>query len=66
MINREQTVEERKKSKEKKRKPSISKQNNHTKNGTTQALDLISGGVKTNALPERASAVINHQISTLE
>ncbi|KAF5344591.1 hypothetical protein D9758_013906 [Tetrapyrgos nigripes] len=34
--------------------------------GTTQALDLINGGVKTNALPERASAVINHRISTLE
>ncbi|KDQ15508.1 hypothetical protein BOTBODRAFT_54770 [Botryobasidium botryosum FD-172 SS1] len=31
--------------------------------GTTQAVDLIEGGVKTNALPERASAVINHRIA---
>nr|CDI56321.1 probable CPS1-Gly-X carboxypeptidase YSCS precursor [Melanopsichium pennsylvanicum 4] len=29
---------------------------------TTQAVDLISGGVKINALPEQASAVINHRI----
>lgn len=31
--------------------------------GTTQAVDLIEGGVKVNALPERASAVINHRIA---
>lgn len=31
--------------------------------GNTQAVDLISGGVKVNALPERASAVINHRIA---
>lgn len=32
--------------------------------GTTQAIDIIRGGVKTNALPERAYAVMNHRIST--
>lgn len=32
--------------------------------GTTQAIDLISGGVKTNALPELAWAVVNHRIAT--
>jgi len=32
--------------------------------GTTQALDLIGGGVKINALPEQAWAVINHRIAT--
>jgi Gly-Xaa carboxypeptidase len=32
--------------------------------GTTQAIDLIEGGVKVNALPEQASAVVNHRIST--
>ncbi|RDB23324.1 Carboxypeptidase S [Hypsizygus marmoreus] len=31
--------------------------------GTTQAIDLIQGGVKANALPERAWAVVNHRIS---
>ncbi|KIJ55318.1 hypothetical protein M422DRAFT_23923 [Sphaerobolus stellatus SS14] len=31
--------------------------------GTTQAIDLISGGVKTNALPEQSSAVVNHRIA---
>lgn len=31
--------------------------------GTTQAIDLVQGGVKVNALPERAYAVINHRIS---
>ncbi|KAG1794751.1 hypothetical protein EV424DRAFT_1449349 [Suillus variegatus] len=31
--------------------------------GTTQAVDLVEGGVKVNALPERASAVINHRIA---
>lgn len=30
---------------------------------TTQAVDLISGGVKINALPEQASIVINHRIN---
>ncbi len=32
--------------------------------GTTQAIDLISGGVKANALPEQAWAVVNHRIAT--
>lgn len=32
--------------------------------GTTQAIDIVKGGVKTNALPERAYAVMNHRIST--
>lgn len=32
--------------------------------GTTQAIDLIQGGVKTNALPESAWAVVNHRIAT--
>lgn len=31
--------------------------------GTTMAVDLISGGVKVNALPERAEATINHRIA---
>ncbi|KAG1876513.1 hypothetical protein DFJ58DRAFT_649311 [Suillus subalutaceus] len=31
--------------------------------GTTQAVDLVEGGVKINALPERASAVVNHRIA---
>ncbi|KAJ3713011.1 Zn-dependent exopeptidase [Lentinula guzmanii] len=30
---------------------------------TTQAVDLISGGVKSNALPEQAQAIINHRIA---
>ncbi|PBK99207.1 carboxypeptidase S [Armillaria gallica] len=30
---------------------------------TTQAVDLIQGGVKVNALPEKASAVINHRVA---
>lgn len=33
--------------------------------GTTQAIDLIQGGVKTNALPEQAWAVVNHRISVI-
>lgn len=33
--------------------------------GTTQAIDLVRGGVKTNALPEQAWAVVNHRIHTL-
>jgi Gly-Xaa carboxypeptidase len=32
--------------------------------GTTQAIDLIGGGVKTNALPEQSWAVVNHRIAT--
>jgi Gly-Xaa carboxypeptidase len=32
--------------------------------GTTQAIDLVSGGVKSNALPEQAYAVVNHRIDT--
>ena len=32
--------------------------------GTTQAIDLISGGVKANALPERAWALVNHRIAS--
>ncbi|KAF9453562.1 carboxypeptidase S [Macrolepiota fuliginosa MF-IS2] len=31
--------------------------------GTTQAIDLIQGGVKANALPEQAYAVVNHRIA---
>ncbi|KAI0761831.1 carboxypeptidase S [Trametes elegans] len=30
--------------------------------GTTQAADIVRGGVKTNALPERAEAIVNHRI----
>ncbi|KAH9935922.1 carboxypeptidase S [Epithele typhae] len=30
---------------------------------TTQAVDLVAGGVKVNALPERVSAVVNHRIA---
>jgi Gly-Xaa carboxypeptidase len=30
---------------------------------TSQAVDLISGGVKINALPEKVSAVVNHRIA---
>ncbi|KAG6821197.1 hypothetical protein H0H93_004017 [Arthromyces matolae] len=33
--------------------------------GTTQAIDVIEGGVKANALPERAFAVVNHRISVI-
>ncbi|KAF9070917.1 hypothetical protein BDP27DRAFT_1446637 [Rhodocollybia butyracea] len=32
--------------------------------GTTQAIDIIQGGVKANALPKSAYAIINHQINT--
>jgi len=32
--------------------------------GTTRAIDIVGGGVKTNALPEEAWAVINHRIAT--
>lgn len=31
---------------------------------TTQAIDLVQGGVKVNALPEQATAVVNHRIDT--
>ncbi|KAI6148311.1 hypothetical protein BKA82DRAFT_992035 [Pisolithus tinctorius] len=31
---------------------------------TTQAIDIVQGGVKVNALPEQAWAVVNHRIST--
>lgn len=30
---------------------------------TTQAIDIVQGGVKVNVLPEKAWAVINHRIS---
>ena len=33
---------------------------------TSQAVDVISGGIKVNALPERASAVVNHRINVGE
>ncbi|EIN04704.1 carboxypeptidase S [Punctularia strigosozonata HHB-11173 SS5] len=32
--------------------------------GTTQAVDVIYGGVKSNALPEQAAAIVNHRIAT--
>ncbi|KAI0343236.1 carboxypeptidase S [Trametopsis cervina] len=32
--------------------------------GTTLAIDIVQGGVKTNALPESAFAVLNHRIAT--
>jgi Gly-Xaa carboxypeptidase len=32
---------------------------------TTQAITLIQGGVKSNALPEQASAVVNHRIAVV-
>ncbi|KAH9921729.1 carboxypeptidase S [Epithele typhae] len=31
--------------------------------GTTQAVDVVRGGVKTNALPERAEVIVNHRLS---
>lgn len=31
--------------------------------GTTQAVDVIRGGVKTNALPENAYVIVNHRIA---
>lgn len=33
---------------------------------TSQAVDIISGGVKVNALPERAQAIVNHRINVGE
>lgn len=32
--------------------------------GTTTAVDIIGGGVKSNALPEQAFVIVNHRIST--
>ena len=32
--------------------------------GTTQAVDMIFGGVKANALPESAWAIVDHRIAT--
>lgn len=32
--------------------------------GTTTAIDLVQGGVKANALPEQAWAVVDHRIAT--
>ncbi|KAJ7610749.1 carboxypeptidase S [Mycena polygramma] len=32
--------------------------------GTTQAVDIVKGGVKSNALPEQAAAVINYRVAT--
>jgi Gly-Xaa carboxypeptidase len=32
--------------------------------GTTQAIDIVEGGVKVNALPEQAWAIVNHRVST--
>ncbi|KAL1744842.1 hypothetical protein HDZ31DRAFT_63732 [Schizophyllum fasciatum] len=32
--------------------------------GTTTAVDIVGGGVKSNALPEQAFVVVNHRIST--
>jgi Gly-Xaa carboxypeptidase len=32
--------------------------------GTTQAVDIIQGGIKANALPEEVYAVVNHRIDT--
>ena len=31
--------------------------------GTTQAIDIIQGGAKVNALPERTSAIVDHRIA---
>ncbi|EIM87284.1 carboxypeptidase S [Stereum hirsutum FP-91666 SS1] len=31
---------------------------------TTQAIDIVNGGVKTNALPEQAYAIVNHRVAT--
>lgn len=30
---------------------------------TSQAVDIVSGGVKINALPERVSAIVNHRVA---
>lgn len=31
--------------------------------GTTGAVDVVAGGVKSNALPEQARAVVNHRVA---
>lgn len=31
--------------------------------GTTQAVDVVRGGVKINALPEQVEAIVNHRIA---
>ncbi|THU91182.1 carboxypeptidase S [Dendrothele bispora CBS 962.96] len=31
--------------------------------GTTQAIDIVHGGIKSNALPEQAMAIVNHRIA---
>jgi Gly-Xaa carboxypeptidase len=31
---------------------------------STQAIDVVQGGVKSNALPEEAWAIINHRVAT--
>ena len=31
--------------------------------GTTQAIDIIRGGIKSNALPEQAYAIVNHRVA---
>ena len=36
---------------------------NESRVRTTQAIDVIQGGVKANALPEKATALINHRIA---
>jgi Gly-Xaa carboxypeptidase len=33
--------------------------------GTTQAVDIIGGGIKSNALPENAWTIVNHRLSQL-
>ena len=33
--------------------------------GTTQAADIVGGGIKSNALPEKAWAIVNHRIFEL-
>jgi Gly-Xaa carboxypeptidase len=33
--------------------------------GTTQAIDIIHGGVKSNALPEQAWAIVNHRVAVV-
>jgi Gly-Xaa carboxypeptidase len=35
----------------------------HSRLSTTQAVDIVGGGVKVNALPEEAHVVVNHRLS---
>ncbi len=35
----------------------------HALIATTQAVDLVQGGVKVNALPEKVNAIVNHRIA---